>query len=152
MAYKYTFNNDQNYLMHFNKNHSPKDGKFTSGDGDGDGQINDHAHRIKMQKKLNKALKKAEIASEAYEKSKKYQRVKNPYKESGYSDFVIYDMRKKETFEKYRKETEKIIKKIKDEGYTIDGYDSYLQYTEKELKGKKFVETSINGEKVRLEW
>jgi hypothetical protein len=36
-----------NYLMHFNKNHSPKDGKFTSGDGDGDGITNDHAHRSK---------------------------------------------------------------------------------------------------------
>lgn len=31
-----------NYLMHFNKNHSAHNGQFTSGDGDGDGVVNDH--------------------------------------------------------------------------------------------------------------
>lgn len=35
------------YLMHFNKNHSSKDGRFVSGDGDGDGQVNDRANRGK---------------------------------------------------------------------------------------------------------
>lgn len=35
------------YLVHFNKNHSSKDGRFTSGDGDGDGIVNDHANRSK---------------------------------------------------------------------------------------------------------
>lgn len=35
------------YLMHFNKNHSSKDGRFVSGDGDGDGQVNDRANRSK---------------------------------------------------------------------------------------------------------
>lgn len=29
------------YLIHFNKNHSSKNGQFISGDGDGDGEIND---------------------------------------------------------------------------------------------------------------
>lgn len=33
------------YLIHYNKNHSPKNGQFISGDGDGDGVVNDHAHR-----------------------------------------------------------------------------------------------------------
>ena len=36
-----------NYLCHYNKNHSPKNGQFTSGDGDGDGVSNDHANRSK---------------------------------------------------------------------------------------------------------
>ena len=35
------------YLIHYNKNHSSKNGQFTSGDGDGDGIANDHAHRSK---------------------------------------------------------------------------------------------------------
>ena len=35
------------YLIHYNKNHSAKNGQFTSGDGDGDGISNDHAHRSK---------------------------------------------------------------------------------------------------------
>lgn len=35
------------YLVHFNKNHSSKDGRFTSGDGDGDGIVNDHHNYAK---------------------------------------------------------------------------------------------------------
>lgn len=35
------------YLIHFNKNHSSKDGKFTYGDGDGDGITDDHANQRK---------------------------------------------------------------------------------------------------------
>ena len=35
------------YLIHFNKNHSKKNGQFISGDGDGDGIPNDHAARKK---------------------------------------------------------------------------------------------------------
>lgn len=35
------------YLIHFNKNHSHKNGQFIPGDGDGDGQINDRANRGK---------------------------------------------------------------------------------------------------------
>lgn len=34
-----------NYLIHFNKNHSSSTGQFISGDGDGDGVVNDHSHR-----------------------------------------------------------------------------------------------------------
>lgn len=45
MAYKYTFNNDSVYLVHFNKNHDKK-GQFTFGDGDGDGVRDDHHHDI----------------------------------------------------------------------------------------------------------
>ena len=33
------------YLIHYNKNHSAKNGQFISGDGDGDGIVNDHAHK-----------------------------------------------------------------------------------------------------------
>lgn len=33
------------YLIHYNKNHSKINGQFVSGDGDGDGITNDHAHR-----------------------------------------------------------------------------------------------------------
>lgn len=33
------------YLIHFNKNHDKRNGRFTYGDGDGDGISDDHAHR-----------------------------------------------------------------------------------------------------------
>ena len=50
------------YLVHFNKNHSSKNGQFTSGDGDGDGVSDDHAHRSKnsgkeKRKKMTKSQK-----------------------------------------------------------------------------------------------
>lgn len=32
------------YLIHYNKNHSKANGQFVSGDGDGDGIVNDHAN------------------------------------------------------------------------------------------------------------
>lgn len=51
MAYKHTFNRDYDYLVHFNKNHDKKNGRFTFGDGDGDGQLDDHAHRSKVYQK-----------------------------------------------------------------------------------------------------
>jgi hypothetical protein len=38
------------YLIHFNKNHSSKNGRFVSGDGDGDGVINDHHNQSKNRK------------------------------------------------------------------------------------------------------
>lgn len=41
------------YLVHFNKNHSDKNGQFISGDGDGDGQINDHKNKKKLFDKVD---------------------------------------------------------------------------------------------------
>ena len=35
------------YLVHFNSNHSPKNGQFIRGDGDKDGIVDDHGHRRK---------------------------------------------------------------------------------------------------------
>jgi len=43
--YKSVFND--NYLCHYNQNHSKKNGQFVSGDGDGDGISNDHANQRK---------------------------------------------------------------------------------------------------------
>lgn len=36
------------YLIHYNKNHSKTNGQFVSGDGDGDGVVNDHANQKKQ--------------------------------------------------------------------------------------------------------
>ena len=43
-----------NELMHFNKNHSPANGQFTTGDGDGDGIVDDHRNQYKIDKKVTK--------------------------------------------------------------------------------------------------
>ena len=42
MAYLIHRNNEHSYLIHYNKNHSKANGQFISGDGDGDGIINDN--------------------------------------------------------------------------------------------------------------
>lgn len=47
-----------NYLAHFNKNHSKANGQFISGDGDGDGQIDDHAHRSRREIANKKVINK----------------------------------------------------------------------------------------------
>lgn len=44
--------NYPNYLIHYNKNHSKSNGQFTSGDGDGDGIANDHAHQKKTDRSI----------------------------------------------------------------------------------------------------
>ncbi len=36
-----------NYIIHYNQNHSKSNGQFISGDGDGDGIVNDHANQRK---------------------------------------------------------------------------------------------------------
>ena len=57
-----------NYLIHYNKNHSSKNGQFVSGDGDGDGIANDHANRGEKKKGFSntskgRALKRGVIAT-----------------------------------------------------------------------------------------
>lgn len=62
-----------NELMHFNKNHSKHNGQFISGDGDGDGVVDDHNNGKKSSLKPYKTMG---ISSAAYghtdSKSKKY--------------------------------------------------------------------------------
>lgn len=93
MAYKHTFNRDYNYLVHFNKNHDPKNGRFTFGDGDGipnnknrkyqndDGSLTEEGQKkfgklIELKKAREDQDKKAVAAvgtakeAEEYEKSK----------------------------------------------------------------------------------
>lgn len=45
------------YLMHFNKNHNAKTGRFDFGDGDGDGQLSER-QQLKIEKKDNKWARK----------------------------------------------------------------------------------------------
>ena len=70
------------YLVHYNKNHSPKNGQFTSGDGDGDGIANDHAARKKESKRLYKQMKRAGLKNgriewEKWEKDPAIQKLAN---------------------------------------------------------------------------
>ena len=48
------------YLVHYNRNHNKKTGRFDFGDGDGDGIRNDHANQKKknsLSKSVNKAVR-----------------------------------------------------------------------------------------------
>lgn len=46
------------YLIHFNRQHDPKTGKFTFGDGDGDGVSNDHKNQDKSS--VDRSARRAE--------------------------------------------------------------------------------------------
>ena len=51
----------ENYLVHFNRNHNPKNGQFDFGDGDGDGTRNEYRsarEQRKLEKKDTKWAKK----------------------------------------------------------------------------------------------
>ena len=57
---------NDNYLCHYNQNHSKSNGQFISGDGDGDGIVNDHANRKKKgfsNTPKGRALKRGVIAT-----------------------------------------------------------------------------------------
>lgn len=51
----------RDYLIHFNKNHSESNGQFVSGDGDGDGILNDNKNQrraLRMERKDEKWAKR----------------------------------------------------------------------------------------------
>lgn len=64
-----------NYLIHYNKNHSKANGQFVSGDGDGDGISNDHAHRSE-----NSSGRRGSIRDGGYSKTEGYQKGKSQLK------------------------------------------------------------------------
>lgn len=49
------------YLVHFNQNHSSKNGQFISGDGDGDGISNDHANQGKKKERKPITQRQAKV-------------------------------------------------------------------------------------------
>lgn len=51
------------YLMHFNKNHDKKSGRFSFGDGDGDGVRDDHSNQSKKQSTSDGSKKTIMISS-----------------------------------------------------------------------------------------
>ena len=55
-----------NFLIHYNKNHAPKGskqgGQFVSGDGDGDGIVDDHHNYSKNKSDIKSANKKGAVS------------------------------------------------------------------------------------------
>jgi len=65
--HKAVFND--NYLCHYNKNHSKANGQFTSGDGDGDGIVNDQVNQRKKKGQYSAKIEnyhKGNMFQEAY--------------------------------------------------------------------------------------
>lgn len=71
MIYKAVIND--NYLCHYNKNHSKANGQFVSGDGDGDGVANDHANRSKNNGGKSSRSSRESKRDASYEQLKKTQ-------------------------------------------------------------------------------
>lgn len=71
------------YLIHYNKNHSTKNGQFISGDGDGDGIPNDHKNQkygYKYEKASNLSDDELKRRNQRKQNEKKYEQLYNPGK------------------------------------------------------------------------
>lgn len=107
--YKATFNGSGEYLVHFNKNHSSKNGQFTSGDGDGDGIADDH--RNQKEKKFYKSIG-SKTTGEYYDKAVKAEEQGNIRKKNKYLKEMSKSSKKDEK-EALRLGDEKRAKQIK---------------------------------------
>lgn len=106
------------YLIHFNRNHSPKNGQFTSGDGDGDGINNDHAHMSKTVKRYSGENARANLAKDGSYKVKKL--IEKEQKKRGYKSGraqINADLKKAESI------ANKKFNALKKKDKTLDKYD-----------------------------
>ena len=84
------------YLVHFNKNHDPKNGQFAEGDGDGDGIVDDRHYNSKFENRSEKyamgRAKKGE--AQGYHRAENF--LKYPYyiDQRGYKHYynTIFDL------------------------------------------------------------
>lgn len=74
-----------NYLIHFNKNHSSSTGQFISGDGDGDGVVNDHKNQ-KSDSSSNRGWK-----NDAYKTGERIRNTGKKALKSGITKLAIAD-------------------------------------------------------------
>ena len=102
-------------------------------------------------KKLNKKLVKTFKALDAYEKSKHVKLVKNPV--TGKSNtFLLTDSEKQRKYNKSVASVNRYMDKLDKKGYKWR-YDSNYGINGKLTNtGKSFVETIVNGKKIRTEF
>ena len=107
-------------------------------------------HR-RASKKLNKKLVKTFKALDAYEKSKRVKLVKNPV--TGKSNtFLLTDSEKQRKYNKSVDSVNRYMDKLDKKGYKWR-YDSNYGINGKLTNtGKSFVETIVNGKKIRTEF
>lgn len=106
---------------------------------------------LKASKKLNKKLSDSFKALDEYEKTVEVQNVNNPYKKSGVSTFVISDIEKKKRYNEAVEKVNEYMDYLDKKGFEWK-YDSNYSYDGKIDSGKSYVETTINGMKIRNEW
>jgi hypothetical protein len=133
-----------NYLIHFNKNHSSSSGQFISGDGDGDGVLDDH-HNYEKNKyiKNNWAIRKG------------YQNKDGSLTEKG-QKAVSARKQNEENEKKMAEEGKKLFKqskKLKEDFYDYESvdadydYDSFIETAKKYgLNTKNFSEAKKTAE------
>ena len=100
------------YLIHYNKNHSKSNGQFVSGDGDGDGIVNDN-----INKTHNADGRKKGVYSAKVENYKKGNAFRDPYYIDKRGNKRSYQSYKEmpveaQTAEKARAKGKKIAKKV----------------------------------------
>lgn len=77
------------YIMHANRNHDPKTGQFTNGDGDGDGIIDDHHNQGKDGSKKKKKSTRTITVNLNYSKRPKNERLERMKRENSVDKLAI---------------------------------------------------------------
>lgn len=77
------------YIMHANRNHDPKTGQFTNGDGDGDGIIDDHHNQGKDGVKKKKKSTRTITVNLNYSKRPKNERLERMKRENSVDKLAI---------------------------------------------------------------
>lgn len=124
--YKVVIND--NYLCHFNQNHSKKNGQFTSGDGDGDGIVNDHAHRKKV---AFGGKSKDEYTKSMYSKYRK-----EGYNKLDAKNYARFAANQNKLYTDYHNKSIDRAKKFHDKAQAekkVGNMKAYKQYTDKML-------------------
>ena len=103
-------------------------------------------------KKLNEKLVRSMKTLDEYTSDMKTQSIKNPYKESGTSTFVISNIRKRDNYDKAVKDVNKYMDELDRKGFDWRYETNMNKYTGRIDSGKQFVETYVNGVKTRTEW
>lgn len=143
MYYKAVIETNSGYLVHFNKNHSPTNGQFATGDGDGDGIADDHKNQRKYVRNSwgiknqyqNKDGTLTSKGKKSVESLEEYKKIASVY------DKEYWKLRKNKNLKEADDVDDKTLEKFaKKEGLNTKAFhDAYTKMDEFEKKYEKYI-------------
>lgn len=134
------------YLIHFNKNHSPKNGQFISGDGDADGVRDDHHNysKNKVTSPKNGSVKYTKDGRKIGKKLNTFDYIKTDRMEKSRQKFSR-EFSETESGKKAIKKSEKADKEFQKKDAKADPYDYYFGTKEQKQKYKSAMKERDNA-------